>query len=128
MSSIDPSGKLLGYLRQQAAALRDARPSVAAELSSTQLGTPKEQDTRIALASQLASINRDHPHARRKAFRLFLTSTMAREFGDAVTADPKFGELVDRVQTTMEADAELLKAIELAGASLLSSAHKEHGS
>ncbi len=129
MSSIDPTGKLLGYLRQQAAALRDSRPGGASELSSAQRAAREGDDSHVALSSQqVLAINGDDPFARRKAFRVFLTSTLANEFGQEITADPKFGELVDRVQHTMEADADLLKAIEEAGASLLNSAHEKQGS
>ena len=121
MTSIDPTGRMLAYLREQAQALRRQpspgsaqQPGVSGERSTGGSDSPEQ-----VLARKIAAIDSDDPHSRRKAFRLYLESLLLKEFGAALASDPGFGAMVDRVQHTMEDDAALKDAIDKAGALLL---------
>jgi hypothetical protein len=123
MSTIDPTGRLLAYLRQQTQDLRRQYPPATGVASDGQQGKPAGNKDALALASQqILSIQQDDPNRQRKAFRIYLTCVLVQEFGTAVTVDPGFSGLVDRVQDTMEADAQLLRAMEEAGELLLRNA------
>ena len=49
-------------------------------------------------------IGADDPQRGRKAFRVFLEAVLLSHFGEALVADPKFFQLVDEVQGSLEAD------------------------
>jgi hypothetical protein len=124
MSAIDPTGRLLAYLRQQAKDLREKHPAGVGTAAVPQQRKPGGDKDALALATQqILSIDRDNPQSPRKAFRIYLASILGQEFGAAVTDDPGFAALVDRVQETMEADGELRQAMAQAGELLLKAAH-----
>jgi hypothetical protein len=115
MSSIDPTTRLLTYLRQQTQELR-THANGAPATARTRRGTANVADrTQV----EIATLDRTDPQARRRAFRIFLRGVLARELGSSVANDPQFPALVKRVQDTMEADNELLVAIDRAGDLLL---------
>jgi hypothetical protein len=124
MSAIDPTGRLLAYLRQQSKDLRQKYPSSVGNASVPQQRKLDGDKDALALATQqILSIDKGDPESHRKAFRIYLTSILAQEFGAAVTNDPGFAGMVDRVQETMEADGELRQAMHQAGELLLKAAH-----
>lgn len=124
MSAIDPTGKLLAYLRQQTKDLRQKHPPGVGNASLAQQRKLDGDKDALALATQqILKIDRDDPQSRRKAFRIYLASILAQEFGAGLTDDPGFAGLVDRVQETMEADGELRQAMSQAGELLLNAAH-----
>lgn len=120
MTSIDPTGKLLVYLREQAKAWQGKGTVGSAPQQQgkqgTASGTSKPEDR---LAANIAAIARDDPQASRKAFRLFLESALISDLGPSLAYDPGFASMVDRVQSTMELDASLKPAVDEAGALLL---------
>lgn len=116
MAMIDPTGRLLEYLRQQTQEWR-RQSSVAAgssaEARSGKLGS--QRDALTVAIQQIRAIPTDDPHSRRKAFRVYLASLLVQELGASVESDPGFSSLVDRVRDTMEADAHLCQAMDKAG-------------
>ena len=52
----------------------------------------------------MRQIGADDPQRGRKAFRVFLEAVLLSHFGEALVADPKFFQLVDEVQGSLEAD------------------------
>ncbi|UIF89372.1 hypothetical protein [Cupriavidus sp. UYPR2.512] len=75
---------------------------------------------RVALA--VVAISPDDPQGKRRAFRVYLGSVLAREFGVHLINDPGFDELVGRVQDSMEVNPELRAAMDRAGDLLLQAA------
>ena len=119
MTSIDPTSKLLVYLREQAQALRHRAAAAPHEAAGRTAGPPPRRPEE-QLALDIESIARDDPQAGRKAFRLYLESVLLRELGPSLANDPGFGALVSRVQSAMESDGALKPAVDEAGALLLS--------
>lgn len=124
MTSIDPTGKLLAYLRQQTQEWRRQQPAGAGKPDSAQRGSRKsdKQDALSIASRQVAAIDKDDPQSRRKAFRIYLASLLMQEFGAGVANDPGFSSLVDRVQDTMEGDLQLKQSMDQAGDLLLKAA------
>jgi hypothetical protein len=117
MSSIDPTSRLLTYLRQQTGEWRRQLP--AGSVKAAGRPAPGAAADRMKLAAHaIAAIDPHDPDCARKAFRVYLEAVLAREFG-AYSSAPGFGGLVDRVHATMEADGELKQAMQEAGALLL---------
>lgn len=127
MSSIDSTGRFLTQMAEQVAALARQSPL------KTRSGTPPRStrpgqaapDQQAVIAQRVMAIGADDPQRRRKAFRIFLESILSSELGGDLINDPAFHRLVDQVQRTMEGNAELLPAIDRAGAFLLDSARKK---
>ena len=69
----------------------------------------------------IRAIDRDDPGRTRKAWRIFLEAAVLAELGEQVRQDPAFYQLIEAVQETMQADAELADAIQRAMDSLLTS-------
>ena len=130
MTRIAPSNELLALIRQQAAALHRHAPGAAAAKPVARDtreppqrvtgGKPDHSAARIAQA--IALIRPDDPLRRRKAFRAFLESSLAREFGIADPAASAFQQLLNTVEAGMLADPEINAAIDRAGDLLLRSA------
>ncbi|HVE53979.1 MAG TPA: hypothetical protein VNB23_11415 [Ramlibacter sp.] len=120
MTSIDPTGKLLAYLRRQSDQLR-RQPAPGTGAIATRK-EPSRQGSSHRANIEIAKLDPADPQARRSAFRIFLRGVLTRELGAGVASDPGFPALVERVHDTMEADAELKLAIEQAGELLLKKA------
>jgi hypothetical protein len=124
MSAIDPTGRLLANLRQQAEELRRKHPSLGAGASNSASQIRQSSKDPLSLAiPQILLVDRHEFQAPRQAFRIFLTCVLAQEFGMGVTNDPGFAGLVDRVQSSMEDDPQLLSALNEAGEHLLRIVH-----
>jgi hypothetical protein len=74
------------------------------------------------IAQAIALIRPEDPLRRRKAFRAFLESGLAREFGIADPTSASFQHLVNTVEAGMLADPAISDAVDKAGDMLLSSA------
>ena len=121
MSRIDSAGRIAEIIRRQVDALRD--PAARA------VGNGAGQDPRPAargtasldavIARRVQAIDPDDPDRRRKAFRVFLESVLLAELGEALINDAGFYQLVDQVQTRMQADGDLARAMDEAADLLL---------
>lgn len=125
MTTIDPSSQLLAAIRAQALAWRRrdvtrGGASGAEEPPTTSAGGV--QDWMAQVARSVVAIAPDDPQRQRRAFRIYLQAALARECGIRRVEDPGFQDLVDRVQSTMESDSQLRKAIDTAGRLLLETA------
>jgi hypothetical protein len=116
VTSIDPTGRLLAGLREQAQTLRRQSPSTP-EWQNAQ--TAKSDDGSERLARNIAAINKDDPQRNRNVFRAYLQSVLLQEFGTTLANDPAFGALLDRIQDAMEADPALRQSMEQASNLLL---------
>ena len=130
MSRIAPSNELLALIRQQAAALHRHTPGAGeTKPAAREMRAPpqrvigsKPDLTAARIAQAIALIRPDDPLRRRKAFRAFLESSLAREFGIVDPTGSAFQHLLDTVETGMLADPEISAAIDRAGDLLLRSA------
>ncbi|MFB9240276.1 hypothetical protein IV454_23855 [Massilia antarctica] len=110
-SSIGSVSQLVAAIRSQLAPRVELSGQKAARPSAR--GTPRRAgaSTRERLESSIGmrinSIERDDPQRGRKAFRIFLESILLSHLGEHLINDPRFYQLVDDVQGTMESDAEL---------------------
>jgi hypothetical protein len=122
---IPPSsiGQLVSVIRAQLATRVDVnslkqRPS--AGQSPTKSRTPGPENLETVIGQRVRAINRDDPKLGRKAFHIFLEAILFSHFGEQLINDPKFHQIIDDVQDTMEADTELRPLIDAAIEHLLS--------
>jgi hypothetical protein len=121
MSRIDSGGRIAEIIRRQVDALRDSAPRAAGRgAGQDPFPTSREAVSLSAvIARRVQVIDPDDPDRRRKAFRVFLESVLLDELGEALINDAGFYQLVDQVQTRMQADAELARAMDEAADLLL---------
>jgi hypothetical protein len=132
MSSIDPTHQMIQLMREQLTVARSAHSSsVLAATNLKAQGQPKKktQDQPSAttpseqrLIAQVAAISPEDPQRHQKAFRLFMASVLAQEFGDALSHEREFEHLLERVIQSMETDETLKKAMRKAAIFLLEKA------
>lgn len=91
-------------LERPVAATRGAKSSTKAPLQHQRVSVDELQRT---LAHRIKAINPDDSRRAHKATRLFLETVLSNEFGDTFLNDPRFGELIEEVQATMEADDDI---------------------
>lgn len=124
MTRIDGASELVALIRRQFMPIQPQGPRKASQpaaKTAASKGTTRTptQDTAALIAQRVRSIPADDPHRRRKAFRIFLESSLLNELGDSLVNDPDFYRLVDQVEEQMSADAQLSEAIDLAAEMLL---------
>ncbi len=130
MTRIASSNDLLALIRQQFTALHrhtpgaaEAKPVAREARDPPQRMTGAKADLWAArIAQAIALIRPDDPLRRRKAFRAFMESELAREFGLNDPTSPSFQHLINTVEAGMLADPRISEAIERAGEMLLASA------
>jgi hypothetical protein len=115
---IDPYSHLVALARQQA-----SLTGRATDASRKTVRTPAEGDRASSadmgrtIVERIREISLDDPRRRRKAFRVFLESVLAQEFGTTLITDPGYQRLVDSVLEQMEAapslQAPMARAIDL---------------
>ncbi|NIA55054.1 hypothetical protein HAV22_15565 [Massilia sp. TW-1] len=100
--SIGAVNELVSVIQGQLAARSPARrPAGRAAPRSTRYAP----DQLTALIEQrVRLIGADDPQRGRKAFRVFLEAVLLSHFGEALVADPKFFQVVDEIQSGLEAD------------------------
>jgi hypothetical protein len=81
---------------------------------------PEVLDLESLIGLRIKSIAPDDPGRGRKAFRIFLESTLLARLGKELMHDPKFYELVESVQSDMEKDENVGALVQAAVAHLLS--------
>lgn len=116
--SIGAVNELVSVIQGQLAARRPATRKPAGQAAAR--GTRYAPGQLTALIEQrVRQIGADDPQRGRKAFRVFLEVVLLSHFGEALVADPKFFQLVDEVQGSLEADAACAELIASAIAHLL---------
>jgi len=121
MSRIDSAGRIAEIIRRQVDALRDPAPRGASRTAgqSSRSAAGGAVSLGAVIARRVQAIDPDDPERRRKAFRVFLESVLLAELGEALINDAGFYQLVDQVQTRMQADADLVRAMDEAAELLL---------
>ena len=103
--SIGAVNELVSVIQGQLAARRPAgqAASRAARTAAPAARYAPGQLTSL-IEQRVRQIGADDPQRGRKAFRVFLEAVLLSHFGEALVADPKFFQLVDEVQGSLEAD------------------------
>jgi hypothetical protein len=124
MTRIDGTSDLLALIRRQLTAVRtQGLPQTSQPAAKAAAGKSATRssanETAAIVAQRVRSIGADDPLRRRKAFRIFLESSLLNELGDSLINDPEFHRLVDRVEEQMAADPQLSEAMDAAAQTLL---------
>ncbi|HZW21762.1 hypothetical protein [Noviherbaspirillum sp.] len=121
--SISNVGQLVSVIRAQLAARPELNPPQKRAASASRPAQPaaySPENLEALIGRRIRNIDPDDPHRGRKAFRVLLEAILLSHFGENLINDPRFYQLVDDVQGSMERDPALLKLIESATAHLLS--------
>lgn len=104
MAGIASVGQLVAVIQSQLAA-RGRAAAGKAMPRKARAGSGREAGGLKALIElRVRHIGADDPARGRKAFRIFLESVLLAELGEELNADPRFHQLVDDVQRTLESD------------------------
>jgi hypothetical protein len=120
MTGVSGIGKIAQAIRAHAA-LAHEKPLAGGPASAGGITQEQSQarpsDFKTQVAVRLKAIRSDDPLRRRKAFRIFLESTLADLVGSEAPSDPAFQALIDRVHLAMDDDpclaAELVRTADL---------------
>lgn len=119
MTTIAPGHQLATLLPGAVAALQQ-RGQPAGARAGKASGVPGRRGVPAAVLQRIAALAPDDPDRKRKAVRVFLESTLLREFGQKLVHDPAFPALVDAVQKQLDEDDQLARAAAQLGELLLS--------
>ncbi|MBI1890105.1 MAG: hypothetical protein HYS18_05635 [Burkholderiales bacterium] len=115
--------QLVEIIRSQLASRVD-RKSVKSRTSPGRTSLQKEagnaENLEALIGQRIKAIDRTDPQRGRKAFRIFLESIFLSQFGEHLINDPKFYQLIEGIQSSMEADPEIGKMVDQAIQHLLS--------
>ncbi len=66
-----------------------------------------EMDMASRISLRVNSLDKDDPQRRKKAFKIFLESTIVAELGTELMNDPRFFQMIEDIYQQMSADSEL---------------------
>lgn len=104
MPGIASVGQLVAVIQSQLATRGRVATGKAAARPARASGRTAD-GLQALIELRVRQIAPDDPGRGRKAFRIFLESVLLAELGEGLNADPRFHQLVDDVQRTLEADA-----------------------
>jgi hypothetical protein len=121
-SSIGNIAQLVASIRSQLAA--PSTPVSPAQVTRTrqnaiQSSNYSPENLESLIGQRIKQIERDDPHRGKKAFRVFLEVVLLSQLGEQLINDPKFYQLLDDVQTSIETDPEIGSLVDKATAHLL---------
>jgi hypothetical protein len=122
-SSIDSVGRLITLIRKQLAArppLPVTQRTPTGKAAGSGVNPSRPENLESLVGQRIKQIDRNDSQRGRKAFRVFLESILLASFGEQLMNDPKFYQLVDDVQMSMESDPETNALVNTAIAHLLS--------
>lgn len=126
MTSIDPQQRLAALVRSEVSAYQDRAGTRGARGSGTTEGARGAAPASGSLLAQrLGAIAADDPQRRQKAFRVFLETSLLHELGPALIHDTTFAQMVDAVQSRMQADPQLAEAADAVAAHLLATSRRQ---
>ncbi|CAM3548938.1 hypothetical protein [Paracidovorax anthurii] len=122
MTRIDPTARLGALIKTQMETMGRAQAAPPPPRPPTMAPArekPATAKSREQMLARLSGIGADDPDRRRRAFRIFLETTLSETFGPQLQDDPGFGDLVDRVMEQMQEDPSLSQACDAAADVLL---------
>jgi hypothetical protein len=113
-SSVGTVGQLVAVIQQQLAS-RPQRSagnrSAAKRPTAATSSNYSPQNLEALIGRRIKAIEGDDPQRGRKVFRVFLESVLLAHFGEQLINDPAFYQIVDNIQTSMEADADVSRLV-----------------
>lgn len=124
MNTIGSVSQLVSVIRSELSAglAGKARSSAPGRKPGSAGARYAEQKLGGLIAMRIGRIGADDPQRGRKAFRVFLEAVLLARLGEDMVADPKFHQMLDQVQSAMEADPACDAMMAVAVAQLLSGA------
>lgn len=104
MDPIDRVSRALELLRRRLANPRLQEPSGAAAGGAAADATAPAKSARLGVAGRLAALNADDPQYLDRATEVFVESVLLSEFGDQLTNDPQFRQLIRAVAREMRTE------------------------
>lgn len=104
-ASIGGVSQLVSVIRSELTARPQGARAGARAAAGKEGGRYADQNLTALIGVRVRQIGRDDPQRGRKAFRVFLEAVLLSHFGEQMLADPKFYQMLDDVQLTMEGDA-----------------------
>jgi hypothetical protein len=115
MDPVSNLSALIETLRRQVPTGLDRSLAVKAQHAKTQAPRNKRaslSELGSTLAQRIQAINPDDKRRHHKAVRIFLETILVNEFGDGLLTDPKFSEVIEEIQATMDADSAISKQLD----------------
>ncbi|HYD61569.1 MAG TPA: hypothetical protein VEC35_14485 [Noviherbaspirillum sp.] len=114
---ISTVGQLVSVIRAQFASRSEftslqRRPYSGHGTAANRTSTYNPENLESLIRLRIKNIDPADLNRGRKAFRVFLEAILLSHFGETLINDPKFYQLVDDVQLSMEQDSQIRKLIE----------------
>lgn len=122
-SSIGSVNQLVSLIRTQLSSRSDAVSTASRQnkrAPSSAKSDTAARSLQALITQRIKAIDPNDSQRGRKAFRIFLESILLSHFGENLINDPQFYQMVDEIQTTMEADTDIRQQIDAAVQHLLS--------
>jgi len=119
MSGIASVSQLVAVIQSGLVARTHGTAVAAPARRRTGRSADKERSLAALIELRVGQVDPNDPQRGRKAFRVFLESVLLQELGEQLNADPKFHQLLDDVQRTLEDDARCAPLVQDAIAYLL---------
>lgn len=119
-SSATAVAQLVSAIRNQLSANAGAlaaRPKARPDVLQTSSYRPENLDALIK--QRIKQIGRDDQERGKKAFRVFLEAVLLSQLGEQLMHDPKFYQVLDEIQHSMDANPATRSLVEQATAHLL---------
>ena len=118
MDSINRLNRMMEILRRQIADSAQHLESPHKASSSTKLARSKPaaqapvEELRRRVTERLRTVDPGDPKREQKARRVFLESVLAWEFGDSLLQDRRIDDLLDNIQETLSASADVSRQLD----------------
>ena len=115
--SINSISAIAALMRSQISSLNrvqvkaDAVTDLQSKAGTRERNKKNKDRTEMDMASRISlrvnSLDKDDPQRRKKAFKIFLESTIVAELGTELMNDPRFFQMIEDIYQQMSADSEL---------------------
>lgn len=122
-SSISVVGQLVSVIQAQLSSrseISSSKKHSASDRTPHKSSVYYQKNLESLIVQRIQGIEHDDPHRGRKAFRVFLESVLLSHFGEHLINDPKFYQLIDDIQMSMEADPDIRNLVDSAIEHLIS--------
>jgi hypothetical protein len=116
ISRLNPTLELLRQRLAEHARRLDSPGKGATARADSASAARQDRTARLQkrVADRLKAVDAADPQRERKQRRIFIESVLALEFGDALQADPKALELIERIEQAIEAHPDLARQFRIA--------------
>ncbi|HEX7650228.1 MAG TPA: hypothetical protein VF450_22725 [Noviherbaspirillum sp.] len=122
-SSVNPVSQLVAVIRAQLSAQSNQKAAIqtSARQAQTKARAPEAHTTlETVVQEKIRRIDKRDSERGKKVLRVFLETILLGHFGERLINEPGFHQMVDEIQSAMEADTDIKEAIDCAVKHLLS--------